>query len=203
MVSQKASAASKPPQRQRGRERVAALLRAAAAVFAERGYDAATMTEVAARAGASIGSLYQFFPTKELLAAAVLQAYLDGVYRQLEDLAVRADAMPVGLLSDTLFGLLGAARAAYPAFAALVEGLGPPPAMTADIRREMRRQLAAILQRRAPALPAATLQALATAVLQVMKAAAALEADATVPGRRAALAEMQAMLRGYLTAQLG
>ena len=54
--------------RRRGRERVAALLAAAATVFAERGYEAATMTEVAARAGASIGSLYQFFPTKELLA---------------------------------------------------------------------------------------------------------------------------------------
>jgi AcrR family transcriptional regulator len=36
---------------------VAALIAAASAVFLEKGYDAATMTEIAARAGASIGSL--------------------------------------------------------------------------------------------------------------------------------------------------
>lgn len=207
MSSQKASAgttvpAPKRPQRQRGRERVAALLQAGAAVFAERGYDAATMTEVAARAGASIGSLYQFFPTKELLAAGVLQDYLNGVHRQLEDLAGRAGAMPAEELADTLFGLLAVARAAYPAFAALVEGFGPLPAMTTDIRKEMRRLIAAVLQARAPQLAPDTLQALATATLQMMKAAAALEADASVPGRKAALAELQAMLRGYLVARL-
>ncbi len=56
------------PKRARGKQRVAALLQAAAAVFAEKGYEAATMTEIAARAGAPIGSLYQFFPVKEALA---------------------------------------------------------------------------------------------------------------------------------------
>src|SRR3546814_8972664 len=123
LASQKASAettvpAPRRPQRQRGRERVAALLQAGAAVFAERGYDATTMTEVAARAGASIGSLYQFFPTKELLAAGVLQDYLDGVYRQLADLAGRAGDLPAAELADRPFGLLAAATAAHPAFAA-------------------------------------------------------------------------------------
>jgi AcrR family transcriptional regulator len=38
--------------------RVAALLHATATVFAEKGFDAATMTEIAALAGAPIGSLY-------------------------------------------------------------------------------------------------------------------------------------------------
>jgi AcrR family transcriptional regulator len=39
---------------------------AAAALFVEKGYDAATMTEIAARAGASIGSLDLFVPTKPI-----------------------------------------------------------------------------------------------------------------------------------------
>lgn len=203
MTSQKASATAKPPQRQRGRERVAALLKAGADVFAERGYEAATMTEVAARAGASIGSLYQFFPTKELLAAGVLQAYLDGVYRQLEELAGRAAQMPAAELADTLFGLLAASRAAYPAFAALVEGFGALPAMTGDIRKEMRRRVAAVLQARAPRLAPAAIEAMAMAVLQMMKAAAALDAETALPARGAGLDELRAMLRGYLAAQLG
>ena len=72
MPSQKTSPAARTPQRKRGHERVASLLAAAAECFVDKGYDAATMTEIAARAGASIGSLYQFFPTKESLALAMV-----------------------------------------------------------------------------------------------------------------------------------
>ena len=41
---------SRAPQRQRGKLRVASLTAAAAALFVEKGYDATTMTEIAARA---------------------------------------------------------------------------------------------------------------------------------------------------------
>ena len=63
MSSQAGTAAAVLPKRQRGKQRVAELLAAGAAVFAEKGYAAATMTEIAARAKAPIGSLYQFFPS--------------------------------------------------------------------------------------------------------------------------------------------
>ena len=56
---------AKEPKRQRGKQRVAALIDAGAELFAEKGYEATTMTEIASRAGAAIGSLYQFFPSKE------------------------------------------------------------------------------------------------------------------------------------------
>ena len=59
---------------------------AAAALFLEKGFDATTMTEIAARAGASIGSLYLFFPTKAVLA----QSLLTGLA---EALSVRLDAL--------------------------------------------------------------------------------------------------------------
>ena len=48
---------------------------AAAEVIAERGYEGATMAEIAARAGAQIGSLYRFFPNKEVLADALIQRH--------------------------------------------------------------------------------------------------------------------------------
>ena len=44
------------PQRDVGRQRVAELLQAAAAVIQERGFEAATMAEIAARADAKIGT---------------------------------------------------------------------------------------------------------------------------------------------------
>ncbi|MDQ2711302.1 MAG: TetR/AcrR family transcriptional regulator, partial [Acidobacteriota bacterium] len=50
------------PRQERGERRVAALLEAAAAEIAEMGCEGATMSGIAERAGACIGSLYQFFP---------------------------------------------------------------------------------------------------------------------------------------------
>ena len=87
MTSQKSNGPIRQPQRQRGHERVASLLEADTACFVEKGYDAATMTEIAARAGASIGSLYQFFPTKEALAQALMVGYVETLQLRLKKLA--------------------------------------------------------------------------------------------------------------------
>ena len=54
----------------RGVLRVEEILQAAGALFAEVGYDKVTTNMIAARAGVSRGSLYQFFPNKEAIAQA-------------------------------------------------------------------------------------------------------------------------------------
>lgn len=202
MSSQKASAESKPPQRRRGRERVAALLAAAAAIFAERGYDAATMTEIAARAGAAIGSLYQFFPTKASLADALLEQYMRAVHAHLDGIAAQAPTMPLADLADSLCHALVTMRSGNPALVVLIESGNIDPAMIASIRKEMRRRVGAILHGRAPGLPPAEQAAIATAVLQMMKAAAAMNVDPTIAGRKAALNEMARMLESYLRTRL-
>src|ERR1700741_3808410 len=51
------------------------LLATALAIFRERGLEAATMRELASAAGASLGSAYYYFPSKE----AIIQAYYDDV----------------------------------------------------------------------------------------------------------------------------
>src|SRR5580692_10395931 len=102
MPSQKSIVVARAPQRERGRLRVAALLEAAAQVFAEKGFDGTTMTEIAARAATAIGSLYQFFPNKEALADAVLARYgelIDGALRRIEEQAL-APAALAGALFD-------------------------------------------------------------------------------------------------------
>jgi len=55
---------AKAPRRARGVQRVTELLDAGSTLFAQKGYEATTMTEIAQLAGASIGSLYQFFSSK-------------------------------------------------------------------------------------------------------------------------------------------
>lgn len=67
----------KPPRQERSRETVRAILEAAARVFEEHGVAGATTDRIAERAGVSIGSLYQYFPNKEALVAALVEDQLD------------------------------------------------------------------------------------------------------------------------------
>jgi len=98
-MSTTAIAGAREPKRQRGRIRVAAIMDAAIAVFKEKGYDAATMTEIAARSGTAIGSLYRFFPTKEALADALLRQYTQHALDGLADLRARAGGMALDELA--------------------------------------------------------------------------------------------------------
>lgn len=65
----------KVPLQERSRERLARILDAGQAEFAEIGYESATMEAIAERAGTSIGSLYQFFPHKRALFDGVAERY--------------------------------------------------------------------------------------------------------------------------------
>jgi AcrR family transcriptional regulator len=67
------------PKQQRGKERVEKILDAAAAVFDEMGYDAATTHLIAAKAGTAIGSVYQFFPDKAAIFNAMELRHVERV----------------------------------------------------------------------------------------------------------------------------
>ncbi|MEV5822402.1 TetR/AcrR family transcriptional regulator [Micromonospora haikouensis] len=63
------------------------ILTAAAHVFAEHGYAAGTTNRIAERARVSIGSLYQYFPNKDAILAALLVQHIDrGVWTQADQL---------------------------------------------------------------------------------------------------------------------
>jgi AcrR family transcriptional regulator len=50
---------------------------AATRVLSERGYDGASTNRIAAEAGISSGSLYQYFPNKDAIVVAVLDRFAD------------------------------------------------------------------------------------------------------------------------------
>ncbi|WP_350278932.1 helix-turn-helix domain-containing protein [Kribbella sp. HUAS MG21] len=62
--------------RERSRERI---LTAALEVFAAKGYEAASISEITAAAGVSRGLVSYYFATKEQLAAELLDRWLDGI----------------------------------------------------------------------------------------------------------------------------
>jgi len=62
----------KLPRQSRSKATVEALVTAAAHILVRDGYERANVNVIAEHAGCSIGSLYQYFPTKDALVAAVL-----------------------------------------------------------------------------------------------------------------------------------
>src|SRR5580693_3271916 len=94
------------PQRDVGRQRVAALMEAAAAVIQERGVEAATMAEIAARADAKIGSLYRFFPNKEAMADALMRHHAEILQAEYDAIHARAANATPEELADILIDLL-------------------------------------------------------------------------------------------------
>lgn len=67
----------KRPVQVRSQRTVDAVLKAAAQVFTRRGYAATTTNHIAERAGVSIGSLYEYFPSKDALLVALMEAHLN------------------------------------------------------------------------------------------------------------------------------
>ncbi len=56
------------------------IVSAAMELFQRQGYEATSVSDVLATANANAGSLYHFFPGKEALLLAVLEAYLAGLW---------------------------------------------------------------------------------------------------------------------------
>ena len=186
------------PKRQRGKQRVAELLNAAAAIFGEKGYETATMTEIAARAGAPIGSLYQFFPSKEVLADTLVQNYVALLETDLQELERRAEGIDTDTLVGALFALLRGHPQERTVTIQLVEARMDEQTRRATFRSMFRRRIAVILRARTPALPVEAARDTSVVVLQLMKAASALSDEEGLPGRAGALREIHALTVKYL-----
>jgi AcrR family transcriptional regulator len=65
-------------------EREAQILDAARSVFAERGYGAAAVAEIATRAGVVEGTVYSYFETKRALLIAVMKAFYEDLISDTE-----------------------------------------------------------------------------------------------------------------------
>ena len=99
----------KPPVQKRSRATVDGILSAAAQVFEAHGYAAGTTNRIAERAGASIGTLYQYFPSKEAIAVALLERHIAETDHRLHEWVDHMVAEQHGLraaLHDYVTGML-------------------------------------------------------------------------------------------------
>ena len=81
-----------------------AILDAALHVFAERGFEAARLDDVAARAGVAKGTLYLYFQSKEALFEALIRSAVTPVIEQFGKVAAAPDIPPVKAL-EALFAI--------------------------------------------------------------------------------------------------
>lgn len=73
------------PRQSRSRATYEAIVEATTQLLVKEGFDRFTTARVASRAGVSIGSLYQYFPNKTALAAAVIDRCCEEFLRHFEN----------------------------------------------------------------------------------------------------------------------
>jgi AcrR family transcriptional regulator len=114
MQRQVRTAPRKRPRQARSNATVDAILEATARVLVRRGFDGCTTNAVAAAAGVSIGSLYQYFPNKQALVAALIDRHIEEVNAAVLAELTRVAALPIAEAARRLIELTIRAHAIDP-----------------------------------------------------------------------------------------
>ena len=90
------------PVQARSAASVEAILEATVQVLLDVGKERLTTTRVAARAGVSVGTLYQYFPNKSALLQAVLKRHLNNVTEAVEAVCREQRGKPLSEMATAL-----------------------------------------------------------------------------------------------------
>jgi AcrR family transcriptional regulator len=104
----------KQPQQDRSRVTVEAILEATTHILTAEGYDKANTNRIAERAGISIGSLYQYFPNKESLMAALIEQHSNEMAELVETKLNNLFDSPLEIVVPELIKAVIAAHAINP-----------------------------------------------------------------------------------------
>jgi AcrR family transcriptional regulator len=191
----------------RGLRRIDQILEAAAGVFADAGYQAATTTAIAERAGISPGSLYQFFGDKDAIADALAARYAAEL-RRVNESTFRPDLVGASLdgLIDRVVNPFIEFNLTNPGFQALFTDPTTPARLSgtiAQLHELVTEQFEALLGARAPQLPADDRRRCAQVSVQLFRALLPVILTTVDPERSALVTELKRALRGYLASVLG
>ena len=93
----------KSPIQERSRDTVARILAAATQVLIDHGYEGASTNRIAAQAGISPGSLYQYYPNKDAIIIEVVETYVDELeHRMARRFNTLMNSPPDVMVSETL-----------------------------------------------------------------------------------------------------
>lgn len=92
----------KSPVQARSTASVDAILKATVQVLLRVGKEKLTTTRVAARAGVSVGTLYQYFPNKRALLRAALKLHVEEILAEVEKVCIAQQGQPVEQMVEAL-----------------------------------------------------------------------------------------------------
>lgn len=196
------------PRQSRGQRRVDLLLDAAAEVIAEHGLDAATAEAIAQRAHTAKGSLYQFFPNREAVVAALALRFADEL-RSIHERAFATDPRGLDLerLIDRIVRPLAAFHDRNPAFRRVFMTADAPVDSTGAAPNRIRAQLfESIVDRldllfaaRNPRLPSRERRRAAVVCATIGQALLARRDRAQAAEKKPLLDDLRRVLHAYLT----
>lgn len=193
---------TEPRRQARGRLRMQQILDAASEIIDEAGYEALTTNAIAARAGMSPGSLYQFFGNREAILAALADRYralIDATYDSALDL--QAAHLPLEVLVDRVVDPLVDLHLSNPALKTLLSGPEINPTLmapTQHLHESVLGRVEALLGMRLPSLTDAERSRVARVSLQIFKAIQPMVLEAPAHERPAVITDLKAALIGYL-----
>ncbi len=194
----------KTPLQARSAASVNAILQATIQVLLKDGKSKLTTTRIAARAGVSVGTLYQYFPNKTSLLQALLREHLDGVALAIETACAAVHGAPLRKMAEAIVEAFVEAKcrdidasAALYAVSDDVEGKRLAQGLYARAPKAMAALFATARKKtiRQPDIVAATLFSAMTGVSRAM-----LERGATRSTKTILQEELTVMARAYLKA---
>ncbi len=191
------------PLQERSRARVERILDTAAELFISAGYDATTTEQIAARAGTSIGSIYQFFPNKRAMFDAIAARHLADASQLFEQfVGVDLESTPWrDLLERTIDAYASYHRQNLGFRAILMNWKLSPEFLEAGemLNKEFARRAAMIFKARAPSLDDKQLAAASTLAVEVVSTMLIISVRMNEEEAQMVFEETKTMLVRYLT----
>jgi len=191
------------PKQARGLQRYERILDAAANLFSENGFEVTTTNEIAARAGTSIGSVYQYFGNKEAIVAALSTRYVSAL-RDVTETVLGAGVNDLGTAAaaDRLLDPIIAFHAQHPEFRLLWLGTELSDTLKSamkDMDDEVVGRVERLLEARAPRISHERAHVVVTAMHLALKALLALIGRPENAGfKDRVAAEVKHMLTAYI-----
>ncbi|MGC1293986.1 MAG: TetR/AcrR family transcriptional regulator [Alloacidobacterium sp.] len=202
MPSHSSTSVRRAPQQDRSTRRVTAFLEAAEALFAELGFEAATMTAIAERAGSSIGALYSYFPDKKAIALALLDRYAGQIKEHWRKLFDEVAAYSAKDFSEQFIDRFLDFVAEHPAYLQL-QAAPIRLRRSTTAKRAFRASLVEALRRRVPALGQRPAELYVGVMLQIVQGMVQMYNDADPSERATVIKEFKTALASYVSTVFG